>query len=126
MIFKTSRGGYTKEDKEAINYIQKELLNWDGYVEILIRPPKRTSKQNKTIHALFYDLSVELEAIGIEYKMGKFVASWTPESAKEFFVQVYLAGKRTSQCTVRELSNAVDKLIYDVNRAGGGLSIKKI
>jgi len=96
----------------------------DGMWECVIRKPKRTPKQNNTIHALFADLAVELEGLGIEYKMGNFIASWTEDSAKEFFKQIYLNGKKTSQVKSDIMAKATDKLLHDINRLGGQLSIK--
>lgn len=96
----------------------------DGKWELVCRKPLRTSKQNRMIHALFEDLAVELNGIGIELQFGIFKASFTSETAKEFFKQIYLAGKKTSECETKELGQAIDALIENVNRKGGTLSIR--
>lgn len=88
------------------------------------KKPTRTLRQNRAIHALFVDLAVELNGLGIEIKYGSFVTSWTSENAKDFFKQCYLGGKPTSETTTKVLSEAVDKLLHDVNKKGGQLSIK--
>lgn len=41
-----------------------------GKWEIVIQKQDRTLKQNSAIHGLFTDLAVELDGLGIEYKMG--------------------------------------------------------
>ena len=95
----------------------------DGMWQVEIRKPKRTLKQNRAIHGLFTRLAAELEGLGIELNFGNFTASWNPDTAKEFFKQIYLNGKGTSKTNTAELSDAVNKLIHDVNLKGGQLSI---
>ena len=107
------------------NILSKAL--WDlkpGMYEVSIKKPTRTLRQNAALHALFTDAATELEGIGVEVKFGNFQASWTSLMVKEFFVMCYLAGKRTSDCTTKELSDAMDKFISNVNLKGGQLSIK--
>jgi hypothetical protein len=96
----------------------------NGIWEIIIRKPQRTQKQNRTIHAVFHDLATELNGIGVELSFGNFKACFTPNTAKEFFIEIYLAGKRTSDCDTQELAGALDKMIHDVNSKGGTLAIK--
>ncbi len=95
MIFTTEQGKYLTEDEEALKFIKSELINWSGAVEVLIRKPKRSQKQNRAIHSLFTDLAVELNGLGITFDVGNFKAEFTPETAKEFFVLCFLGGKRT-------------------------------
>lgn len=94
-----------------------------GKWELVIRKPQRTSKQNRAIHALFTDAATELNGIGVEVAFGNFRASWTPDLVKEFFVLCYLGGTRTSKTDTKQLANAVDKFMHDVNAKGGSLSI---
>jgi len=95
-----------------------------GKYEMTIKKPQRTQRQNRTIHALFPDLATELNGLGIELAFGKFKASWTEITAKDFFKQCYLGGKKTSECTTRELADATNKVIKDINGLGGQLAIK--
>lgn len=95
-----------------------------GKYEVSIGKPKRTLRQNAALHALFTDAATELEGVGVEVKFGNFQASWTPLMVKEFFVMCYLGGRRTSECDTKELSDAMDKFISNVNTKGGQLSIK--
>lgn len=124
-IYKTIGGEFTTEDSVAIKAIQQEIIKSNGFIEINVGKPKRTSKQNRSIHALFRDLAVELEGAGIEYNFGSFSASWTPESAKEFFKQIYCAGKKTSEMNTDDLARSIESLLFDINRIPGcSLSIK--
>lgn len=87
---------------------------------------RRTEKQNRAIHALFHDLSDVLNAHGVELSFGKFRATFTPVTAKEFFKEIYLGGKHTSDCTTSELAKAVDALLFDINtKLGANLEIKE-
>lgn len=123
MIFPYDKtDGFNCDDYNAFSRHIKDIPK--GIYEIEVRKPIRTSKQNRTIHALFEDLAVEMNGLGIEIKMGNFITSWTPETAKIFFKECYLAGKGTSECTTKQLSNAIEKLIFDVTQKGGQLSIK--
>lgn len=125
MIFTTEQGKFLTADSEALDYVKKELINWSGMVEVLVRRPQRTKKQNNAIHGFFKDFATELEALGIEYKMGNIKVSWNAQKAKEFFVLAYLDGKRTSQTTTAELSNAIKKCIEDMTERGGQIGIKE-
>lgn len=95
-----------------------------GMWRLEISKPTRTLRQNRCIHALFGDLATELNSLGIELSFGKFKASFTEITAKEFFKQIYLGGKKTSKCTTKELADAVKKVIIDLNGLGGQLAIK--
>ena len=121
MIFDNTKG-FNLDVWNWIVDTYRELM--PGKWECVFRKPTRTLRQNRTIHALFPDLAVELNGLGIELRYGGFVASWTAESAKEFFKVCYLGGKKTSETTTKVLSDAVDKLLHDVNNKGGQLTIK--
>ena len=121
MIYDKSKGFNLDHWNQLVDEV-RNLQN--GLWEIIIRKPQRTLKQNRTIHAVFNDLANELNGIGVELSFGKFKASFTPNTAKEFFIEIYLVGKRTSDCDTRELANALTKMINDVNSKGGNLAIR--
>ena len=83
--------------------------------EIEIRKPKRTQRQNAMIHPIFEEVSTRLDELGWTIPFGKFEMSPTSNMVKEFFVQCYLAGKRTSSCDTRELAEAIDKFLRNIN-----------
>ena len=125
--YKTRPYEFTSEDENVLMEIKQEIINWGGFIEIDIGRPKRTLKQNRTVHAFFNDLAVELDGLGIPLLFGKHVeVGWSPITAKEiFFKTLFLAGKNTSECNTEELGKAIDTCIRCINAKGGQLSIKK-
>ena len=114
--------GFNSEDWNKIVDAIREIS--ESKWEVEIRKPRRTPRQNRTIHALFPALATELNGLGVSLCMGKIKCSFTEITAKEFFKEAYLGGKGTSQCTTKELAEALNAVIHDVNIKGGQLAIK--
>lgn len=114
------------EDKKDLLRELKNIPEGVYTLEVYSPQHRRTERQNRAIHALFHDLSDTLNAHGIDLTFGKFRATFTPVTAKEFFKEIYLGGKHTSECTTSELAKAVDALLFDINtKLGASLEIKE-
>ena len=77
-----------------------------------MKHPQRTIKQNSTIHAIFSEVSDAMEMMGSEIKLN---LAPTPTVMKEFFIHHYLNDKRTSQCNTKELAEAFDRFLRNMN-----------
>ena len=95
-----------------------------GMYEVSIEKPTRTPRQNRCIHALFPDLAVELDALGVENRKGKLDIPWNEIEAKEFFIYAFNNGKRTSKSTTKEIADATRRCLDAINAKGGQLAIK--
>ena len=86
-------------------------------VEISVRKLSgmRTSRQNRTIHAIFTEISEVFRAHGLDQKI-TIEADPTAENIKIFFKEKFLDGKSTSACTTAELARAFDVFLQAVNQ----------
>lgn len=82
--------------------------------QIEIKKPRRTKKQNDTIHPVFREISNHLESIGYQFPLGKSGLDPNPLLVKEVFCQLYL-GKRTSEANTKELAQALDDFLRHMN-----------
>lgn len=105
--------------KDGIRVDQLEKLGTifeglpDGRYEVYIGKPRRTKPQNNLIHAVFEEVADHFESLGSTVKIE---IAPTPTAVKEKFNQEYVPeGKTTSKCTTKELANAIDRFIRNLN-----------
>jgi len=100
---------------ELSKEIAGEVLFLNGLYEVEIRKPKRTNRQNRTIHAIFKEASDQLEAIGFMVNFGTFEMQPNEHIIKEFFKGAFLGGQSTASVTTKVLAEALTKFINSVN-----------
>lgn len=83
--------------------------------EIEIRKPTRSKKQNDMIHPLYREVAEVFEQIQFKISFGKYEMIPSEALVKEFFSQCYLGGQKTSKVTTKELAEAVDTFVRQVN-----------
>lgn len=97
--------------------IKKELFDLQsGQYIVDIRKPKRTPAQNNLLHgAIFPQTADFLSKHNVPLSFGKGTdASWTDITAKEvFFKTLYTGGRKTSDLSTKELSDAFNALERD-------------
>ena len=111
--FKLVDGKFSPAQWEAFGKLMDELEEAGNMWEVVIRKPQRTPKQNNMIHAVFQEISDQLEINGLEVKLE---VPTSPVALKEYFKAKY-TGKPTSMCTTKELSNAFDRFLRHFNKS---------
>ena len=124
----------TKDDtaeklrERMISLTARMFLNLEiGHYQMEIGKPKRTLKQNDTIHAIFREISNTMAEHGIDQNL-VIKARPTEENIKKFFTEKYLNGKRTSEVKTDELARALDSMMESFNEffTAKGLPIVRI
>ena len=108
---------FTLTDKiEELEAITKQIFFSlePGKYEIEVRRPRRTPKQNDTIHPIFREIAHVMQANDLN-QMLTIKARPTEDNIKTFFRENYLGGKSTSEATTSELANALDILLESFN-----------
>ena len=111
------------QDIDNWNKAVKAFREWQGMGEVVFRKPTRTLAQNRLIHPFFKDLAMELAGLGFTINVRNFTMQFNEKNAKEFFIERWLDGKRTSKCNTKEITDGLQNCIRDVNILGGQLSI---
>jgi len=111
--------------KSGTGYLPRDLVNkllsfQSGKVITLTATDEqpRSQKFNDFIHPLFRAAAEKMSQAGINFTVGNFTCSLTEAMCKEFFIMYYLAGKRTSNASNKELSEAVRRFLDDLALKG--------
>lgn len=85
-----------------------------GEYEIKRISQKRSDKLNRTIHAIFTEVADTMNEHGLTNRL-TIKAAPTTENMKVFFKEKFLNGKKTSETTNKELSEALDLFLHAFN-----------
>jgi hypothetical protein len=100
---------------EIISKVNGWIADWKGKGQVTVGRPKRSQRQNRTIHAIFGEIAKSWQEIGFKVNFGNLEATPTPELVKELFKGVYLGGRSTTDVTTKELAESLKTLMDDVN-----------
>ena len=106
--------------------VLEALDGFEGLVEVEIRKPRRTSKQNRAMHLLFRFIAQALNENNLflsrELLKSEYEAAWTGEMVKELIwrpVQKRLTGKKsTRDITTEELQKILEAVQMALSKIG--------
>lgn len=117
-----------KENRGLAEEVVKRLsqLPENKKLEVVIRDPRRTSRQNRALHKFFTWVAENLNDnnmfLSRELLSSEYEAEWTPEMVKEVIwrpTQVVLTGKASStKLTTTELTLVADTVQQGLARKG--------
>ena len=108
-----------KDRNKLIDAVVEKLVELpeDKLLEVVIRDPKRTSRQNRAMHKFFEILAEQFNEMGLGYQdifSVNIEVKWTPALVKEALwrhVQRVSTGKESStKLTTKELSDIAEAI----------------